>query len=141
MLAEEEVREKARIDAETERLRRVYEHEQNMQRRASHPQRNQPQRVPQHSHRTQQQPQRLPQQPQRPSVVGGWYSAPGGLAVPNNTSANSNGKRLDNSSRRKSFLGLSFGSSRGSGGGGGDVPASTAPKKKGKLVKKSSSMW
>ncbi|KAF8246544.1 hypothetical protein K440DRAFT_631056 [Wilcoxina mikolae CBS 423.85] len=119
MLAEEEAREKSRIDAETERLRRVYEHEQqNMQqRRVSHPQRNQPQ--------------------QRPNVVGGWFSAPGGLAVPN-TSGNG-GKRLDNSSRRKSFLGLNFGSS--SSGSAPPPQPPPAQKKKGKLVKKSSSMW
>ena len=114
----------------------------------------QPQPQPHHPH-----PRPPPQPPrpqQRPPVVGSGGSGAerwnnplpavaGGLRVLDS------GKRLDNSSRRKSFLGLSFGgsssSSSSSSGGGGDgigagASASAATKKgKGKLAKKASTMW
>ena len=158
MLAEEETRERARrqalVDAETEHLRRVYAREA-MSRRASVPQG----RRQQQPHHPSPHPPPQPARPQqRPPVVGSggsgaerWNHPPpamaGGLRVLDS------GKRLDNSSRRKSFLGLSFGgggssssSSSSSGGGGAGAgagaPASAATKKsKGKLVKKASAMW
>ncbi|KAA8909963.1 hypothetical protein FN846DRAFT_583727 [Sphaerosporella brunnea] len=166
LLAEEEA-EKRRIEAETERLRRMVDAEKElllqqqrqheMQRRASVPPsprqqqprvvtyRPPPPRVVQPSRLgTVPRPHPAPMPPRmqsRPPVVGGW-SAGVGLAAPQE------GKRLDERSRRKSFLGLNF------GGNGEEKEKEKKEKekkekekekdkkeKKGKLVKKQSSLW
>jgi hypothetical protein len=140
MLAAEEAAERRRkqaaIDAETQRLRRVYEQEQRqlhqaaVNRRASVPQQVDPRYKPQRiAYRPPPprvvQPQRMSYAPQRPPVVG---AAPAGLMpipAPN--------KEVG---RRKSFLGFGLGCE-----GKEEKEKEKEKKKKGKLVKKSSSMW
>lgn len=119
--AEEAEAGRRKVEAETERLRGVYAHNRVNSVPAARPQ--QSPAPPKPTPRAHSTPgaRVMPRPQQRPPVVGGSgaYSSPGGYLTPDT------GKRLEAGSRRKSFLGLSW------GGGGGE----------GKLKKKQSGVW